>query len=82
MARAPKNKNLHILSKEKLYGDLKERIESEPTQKNNALKPRCPGQFNREEKKIWKHLARILEQFSIFNLANATALELLAKNIA
>lgn len=80
--RPPKNFKLHLLEKGKtgIYGDLKNREDAEPEQKSDET-PQCPREFSKREKEIWHKYAHILEEYSLFNLANGPILELLTKNL-
>ena len=80
--RSPKSAKVHLLEKEKIYGDVKKRLSREPKQRNPNLKPKCPSSFTKEERKIWKKIAKILDQYGILNLANGTILNLLVQNIS
>jgi P27 family predicted phage terminase small subunit len=79
--RPPKSSKIHILEKEKVYGDLKDRIAAEPEQTDPNLEPECPASFCAEEKEIWEKCSDILIQYDLFNIANSIILELLVKNI-
>lgn len=82
MPRKFKNRHLHILEKEKLYGDVKSRVDGEPKQKHKEKEPSCPIYFSRDEKRIWEKYKEILKEYDLFYLAAGPVLELLVKNIS
>jgi len=79
--RPPTNSHILLLSKEKLYGKQKDRVASEPTQKDESKKPVCPGGFTKPEREIWQKYADILDEYGMFNMANGHVLELLVRNV-
>jgi len=80
--RPPLSTRIHLLGKEKLYGKQKDRLESEPTQKDGEKKPVCPSDYTKPERKIWLEYADILDEFGLLSLANGPTLNLLVRNIA
>ena len=77
--RNPKPAALLEVEKGKLYGDQAERAASEPAPAK-PIRPTCPGRFSKEEEKEWRYYKRVLENYGLFNIANAPLLELLATN--
>lgn len=77
MARHPKPTALLEMEKGKLYSDQRDRQEFEP-QPMEAVKPRCPRRFSKEERRAWKEIGSVLENYGLFTAANAIQLELLA----
>jgi P27 family predicted phage terminase small subunit len=75
--RKPKPKALLELEKGKLYSDQRDRAELEPTPKKE-IRPRCPRRFSKAERKAWKELAAMLDNYGLLQAANAIQLELLA----
>ncbi|HUS51142.1 MAG TPA: P27 family phage terminase small subunit [Candidatus Paceibacterota bacterium] len=80
--RPPKSIKIHLLEKEKVYGKIKTRIETEPIEKNKKLKTKCPKNFNKNQRKIWNKYKKILDQFGLLNIANSEILTLLVRNIS
>jgi P27 family predicted phage terminase small subunit len=78
--RPPLPNEYHKLTKPKLYGVTKARVENTPTQKK-ALKPRCPPYLTKDQKKEWRFYAKILQNYSMFVCANQGILDLLAVNM-
>ena len=70
-----------VLAKGKLYGDQKERAESEP-QAVAIVEPRCPPYFRDSEKEAWNEIAQILKNYNLFLDVNAPLLELAAMLLA
>ncbi len=73
----PKPTSLLKLEKGKLYSNQRDRAELEP-KAIEELKPRCPKRFTKEEKKAWKEIAIMLENYGLLTIANAISMELLA----
>lgn len=73
----PKPIPLLKLQKGTLYSDQRDRAELEP-KAIEELKPRCPKRFSKEEKKAWKSIAKMLENYGLLTIANAISMELLA----
>ena len=69
------------LEKGKLYGEQRERVANEPQGKRKIL-PKCPKKLTKEQRKEWNYYAKILDNYGLFDVANATHLELLAVNMA
>ena len=76
MARNPKPTSLLKLEKGTLYSDQRDRETFEPTAKEGT-KPICPKRFSKKEKKAWKELSEVLDNYGLFVSANALQLELL-----
>lgn len=66
------------LEKGKLYDKQRDREECEPKPKRD-VRPRCPRRFTPEERKAWRSFAAVLDNYGLLTAANATQLELLAK---
>lgn len=79
--RPPQNSRIHLLGKEKLYGKQKDRVEFEPTQKDEDKKPVCPLRFTKPEREMWQKYADDLDEFGMLNMANGHILDLLVRNI-
>jgi len=77
--RKPLPDNIHTLEKGKLYGEVAERVEKTPKQKK-TMKPRCPQRLTKAQRREWRFYANILKNYSMFTVANAPVLELLAVN--
>ena len=77
MPRNPKPTALLKLEKGKLYDQQRERSKAEPAAQIE-IRPQCPTRFSVKEKKVWKDIAAILDNYGLFNAANALQLELLA----
>lgn len=80
VGRKPLPSNIHKLEKGKLYGDVKDRVESTPMPKKE-LKPRCPQRLTKEQRKVWRYYATILKNYGLFTIANAPIMEFLAIDI-
>lgn len=80
--RPPKSNEYHELTKPKLYGQVAARAENTP-RPVKKLKPVCPRNFTKEQRKQWNKYGRALKNYNIFTIANQTTLEMLAiyKNI-
>lgn len=72
---------IHEKEKGKLYGELAERARHEP-KPLEKLEPRLPRQFGAAEKRYWKFYGDIARNYGLFVIANAPALERLARNTA
>lgn len=68
------------LTKGKLYGDQRDRDELTPKPKKE-LRPKCPKRFDKAEKKEWRYLKKILENYNLFTVANGPIMEMLAANM-
>lgn len=77
MGRHPTPTKLLELQKGKLYEDQRDRAKFEP-EPEREIKPRCPSRFSKAERRAWKEIAAILENYGLFTAANAIQLELLA----
>lgn len=75
--RKPKPTALLRLEKGKLYDQQRDRAELEPQAKQD-IEPSCPDRFTQPEKKAWNEISEILRNYSLFTIANAIELELLA----
>ena len=65
----------HKLEQGKLYGELALREKMEPTSEKI---PSLPSEFTDPEKDAWNFYQGVLEEFGLFNLANAPLLQILA----
>jgi len=74
--RKPTPTALLELQKGKLYNSQRDRGELEP-KPHTEMKPKCPAHFSKEEKKIWKGLKHVLDNYGLFVVANALLIELL-----
>ena len=74
--RKPLPAEVHALEKDKLYGDLAERVESTPKPKKE-LKPRCPQRLTKAQRKVWRYYEKILKNYGLYTIANAPILEFL-----
>lgn len=72
--RTPTPTKLLSLTKGKLYGDQRDRAELEPKPKRELV-PRCPSAFTPAERREFRFYKRILENYGLFTLAAAPALE-------
>lgn len=79
--RSPTNSHFLLLGKEKLYGKQKQRVASEPTQKDESKKPVCPVGFTKPEREMWQKYADILDEYGMLNMANGQILDLLVRNL-
>lgn len=79
--RPPKNKNYHKITKPKLYGELAERDEIEPSQCVEYCLD-CPKSLSGKQRKEWRKLAELLEVYNLLIPANALVLERLSINMA
>lgn len=77
MSRPPKANEIIQLEKGKLYGKQAARVENTPKD-SKKLRPKCPKRLSRDEKKEWRHYARILDNYGMLTAANQTILDLLA----
>ena len=75
--RKPMAAETHLLEKQKVYGDLLERIKSQPTALRE-LEPVCPQWFRASLKESWEYLAEILKNRGIFLDINGPLLEIAA----
>lgn len=74
--RPPKPMAQHKLEKPKLYGDLAERAELEPS---CDLEPKCPQSLDANERKAWRYYAQILKSYGMLSVANAPMLEMVSR---
>jgi len=71
----------HKLTKLKPSKIQAERAENSPKDKK-TLKPRCPRELNKEEKKEWRNYAKILDNYGMFTAGNQKILDLLSVSTA
>jgi P27 family predicted phage terminase small subunit len=69
--------HIHKMEKGTLYGDLAERVANEP-KPIAKLEPKCPSHLNKAAKKEWRFFKKVLQNYGLFNIANAKQLEMLA----
>ena len=69
MGRRPKPMAVLKLAKGRLYSDQRDRAELEP-QPQRELIPRCPTRFSKEERKAWREIKLILDNYGLFTAAN------------
>ncbi len=81
MPRRPKPTALLRFEKGKLYSDQRDRAALEPQPEREAT-PRCPRRLSKAERRAWKEVAAVLENYGLFTAANAIELELLATALA
>jgi phage terminase small subunit len=79
--RRPRPSTALALEKGTLYGDQKDRAESEP-QAVVVVEPSCPPYFQHEEKEAWSQIAQILRNYNLFLDVNAIPLELASMQLA
>ena len=77
--RPPKPNEYHELTKPKLYGVVKARVENTP-KAQKPLKPRCPSFLGKDARKEWNAIAKVLKNYNLFVSANQDYLNLLAVN--
>ena len=77
--RPPMPNAYHELTKPKLYGVIKARVENTPKDEKK-IKPRCPQHLDKKQKKEWRFYAKILQNYNLFTAANQMLLDLLAVN--
>ena len=77
--RKPKAGSVLELEKGKLYDEQRDRQELTPAPREELI-PRCPARFSKDEKREWRYVKRILENYGLFSIANAVTLEMLATN--
>jgi len=75
--RKPLPNEIHQLEKDKLYGDVAQRVSRTPKPKKD-LKPRCPQWLSKDQRKIWRHYGRILKNYGMYTAANESHLTYLA----
>jgi len=73
-------KEIHLLEKGKVYGELADRIANEP-KPAQMMAPECPDHLTELEKTQWEYFSNILDNYGLFTTANATHLEMLAVNM-
>lgn len=64
------------LQKGKLYDEQRDRGDLEPKPRRET-KLKCPKRFTDSEKKVWRSLKSVLENYGLFIAANAINVELL-----
>lgn len=74
--RPPKPIAVHQLEKEKLYGELAERAEIEPS---SSMTPKCPKTLTTDERKAWRYYAEILNSYGLLSVANAPMLDMVSR---
>ena len=75
--RRPKPEQIHRLEKDKLYGEVADRVDKTPKPKKE-MRPRCPQWLTRDQRKIWRNYAKILKNYGMFTVANQAHLNFLA----
>jgi len=76
MSRPPKPNEIHEITKPKLYGVVKARVENTPKAKKE-IKPMCPRHFTKGQRKQWKKYSVALGNYNLFSIANQSTLEIL-----
>ena len=65
----------------KLYGEQLARVQNTPKPLDKIV-PKCPKELPKDAKAAWEYCAAILENWGLFNAANAPHLEMFAANWA
>ncbi len=81
MPRPLKPSALLEQEKGKLYADQRDRAALEPKPRRD-MKPRCPQEFTKAQRKCWKKVATMLKNYGLFTIANAVHLEFAAVRLA